>query len=162
MGHPRCLLLLVFLLFPGLAADFAAFTLLIALFVVLVVEAVVLRGERCAILGVADGAYGVDGEVEFPDVGRGDLQAVEEQAAALGVELVGGDGLQDLDECELDGLGVFDGREVETAIRSFASLRVTRRCRSSDWIRSAIDGLDVFRRGQRGEAAVRRAIGVAC
>jgi hypothetical protein len=38
---------------------------------------------------------------------------VEQEAGAFGVELIGGEGLEHVDECELDGAGVLDGRQVE-------------------------------------------------
>ncbi len=54
--------------------------------------------------GLLDGA----GKVE-----AGDLEAVEQQAGAAGVEVVGGDALQDLAERELEGGAVFGPGEVE-------------------------------------------------
>jgi len=48
------------------------------------------------------GGCGFAGQVE-----AGDLEAVEEQAGALGVDLVGGDALQDLADGGLDGAAVF-------------------------------------------------------
>ena len=74
----------------------------------------VLGGEQ-AVDGVGDdlfdgcGGFGGGlGEVE-----GGDLQAVEEQAGALGVEAAVGDALQDEADGGLDGAAVFGEREVE-------------------------------------------------
>jgi hypothetical protein len=47
------------------------------------------------------------------EVGAGDLEAVEEQAGAAGVDGVGGDGLEDLADGLLDGGAVFGDGEVE-------------------------------------------------
>jgi hypothetical protein len=45
-------------------------------------------------------------------VSRGDLESVEE-AGAFGVELVGGEGLEDFDKRELDRGAIFGRRELE-------------------------------------------------
>jgi hypothetical protein len=49
----------------------------------------------------------------FGEVEAGDLEAVEEQACAAGVDVVGGDALQDFADGGLDGGAVFGEREVE-------------------------------------------------
>ena len=41
-------------------------------------------------------------------VSGGDLEAVEEEAGALGVDLVGGEGAEDFGEDDLDGAAVFE------------------------------------------------------
>jgi hypothetical protein len=74
---------------------------------------VFLGGEGDAFLGVADGADAVGTDVDVFGVSRGDLESVEEEAGAFGVELMGGEGLEDFDERELDGGAVFDRRELE-------------------------------------------------
>ena len=64
--------------------------------------------------GVLDGFFGGCGfAVDGGQVYRRDLEAVEEEAGAAGVELVGGDALQDAGDGELDGGSVFDEVEVE-------------------------------------------------
>jgi hypothetical protein len=55
--------------------------------------------------------FGVD--LDVLGVGRGDLESVEEEAGAFGVELMGGEGLEDFDERELDRGAVFDRGELE-------------------------------------------------
>ncbi len=54
------------------------------------------------------GGFGVAGEV-----GAGDLEAVEEEAGAAGVDLVAGDAAEDFADGELDGGAVFGHGEVE-------------------------------------------------
>ena len=49
----------------------------------------------------------------FGEVGAGDLEAVEEEAGAAGVDVVGGDALEDLADGGLDGGAVFGEREVK-------------------------------------------------
>jgi hypothetical protein len=58
--------------------------------------------------GVARGGFG--------DVQGGDLEAVEEQAGAAGVERVGGDAGEDLADRGLDGGAVFDQGQVEGGV----------------------------------------------
>jgi hypothetical protein len=74
---------------------------------------VFLGGEGDAFLGVADGADAVGVDLDVFGVGRGDLEPVEEEDGAAGVELVGGEGMDDFDERELNGGAVFDIRELE-------------------------------------------------
>ena len=47
------------------------------------------------------------------EVDGGDLEAVEQEAGAAGVDLVGGDAAEDLADGELDGGAVFGEGEVE-------------------------------------------------
>ncbi|WP_148103871.1 hypothetical protein [Edaphobacter aggregans] len=54
------------------------------------------------------GGFGVAGQV-----GAGDLQAVEEEAGAAGVDFVAGDAAEDFADGELDGGAVFGHGEVE-------------------------------------------------
>ena len=79
-------------------AYLVVFTFVAFAVVVLDVEAVVLWGERRSVFGMGDGADGIDRELEVLGVGRGDLQAVEQQAGALGVDPVGSESVDDLDE----------------------------------------------------------------
>jgi hypothetical protein len=53
------------------------------------------------------GASGFEGFFGAREVGRGDLEAVEEQAGALGVEVVGGEAAEDFGDGELDGGAIF-------------------------------------------------------
>jgi hypothetical protein len=48
---------------------------------------------------------------------RGDLEAVEEEAGAFGVEGVAGDAAENLEDCALDAGGAVDGRELEGHVR---------------------------------------------
>jgi hypothetical protein len=57
--------------------------------------------------------------VEATGVGRGELEAVEEGAAVLEVDLVGGDGVDDLRDGDLDGDAVLEGAEVEDGAAAF-------------------------------------------
>jgi hypothetical protein len=49
----------------------------------------------------------------FGEVEAGDLEAVEEEAGAAGVDFVGGDALQDFSDGGLDGGTVFGERQIE-------------------------------------------------
>lgn len=60
----------------------------------------------------------------FGEVEAGDLEAVEEEAGAAGVDVVGGDALQDLADGVLDRGTVFGEREFEGGV---AGARVLRR-----------------------------------
>jgi hypothetical protein len=83
-----------------------------------------LRGEDaegrvgCDLLyGLGFGAFGVavaEGcRLGFGEVEAGDLEAVEEEAGAARVDVVGGDALQDLPDGVLNGGSVFRERQVE-------------------------------------------------
>ena len=67
------------------------------------------RGE----LEVADGMEMAD-FVVFAAVGGGDLEAVEQQAGALGIDLVGGKRTEDFGENHLDGGAVFEHGQGES------------------------------------------------
>ena len=68
-----------------------------------------------------DGGFGVGGWGGFGEIEAGDLEAVEEQAGAAGVDVVGGDALEDFADGVLDGGAVFRVREVEGAAFAFAA-----------------------------------------
>jgi hypothetical protein len=53
------------------------------------------------------------GGLGFGEVEAGDLEAVEEQAGAAGVDVVGGDALEDFSDGGLDGGAVFGEGQVE-------------------------------------------------
>ena len=55
------------------------------------------------------------GFLEAGEVGAGDLQAVEEDGGAFGVEIAGGDAAEDVVEGDLDGGAVVDGLHAEDA-----------------------------------------------
>jgi len=57
----------------------------------------------------------------FGQVKAGDLQAVEEQAGAAGVDVVGGDALEDFADGVLDGGAVFGVGDVEGAAFAFTA-----------------------------------------
>jgi len=61
-------------------------------------------------LGFA-GGFGVG--LDFGEVEAGDLEAVEEEAGAAGVDVVGGDALEDLADGSLDRGAVFGEWQVE-------------------------------------------------
>jgi hypothetical protein len=102
---------LLLLLFPLLREDFFE--------VFLAFEALVEVGwwGEGAELGVFDdlfdGVGGVDGELLGREVEGGDLEAVEEEACAAGIELVGGEAEQDLADGGLDGAAVLGRGEGE-------------------------------------------------
>ena len=58
------------------------------------------------------------------EVGAGDLQAVEEEASAAGIDLVAGDAAEDFADGELDGGAVFGHGEVEEGGAGLALARV--------------------------------------
>jgi hypothetical protein len=94
-------------LFPIFAED-----LFEVLFVVCLLE--VRDGGDGTVDGVVDDLFDPCGALGFGfflgagEVAAGDLQAVEEQTGALGVEVVGGQAAQDAGDGELDGGAVFE------------------------------------------------------
>jgi len=68
-----------------------------------------LRGEGAVGFVFDDFVYGLSGlgrftrDRGFGEVGAGDLEGVEQQTGAAGVDLVGGEAADDLAEVELDG-----------------------------------------------------------
>jgi len=66
-------------------------------------------------IGVSCGFFGDGGQVE-----AGDLEAVEEEAGALGVDLVAGDAEQDLADGALDGGAVLGQGDVEVGLAATA------------------------------------------
>ena len=78
------------------------------------------RGARAPRLGsrddLFDGLGGFRGEgldARLGQVGGGDLEAVEEEAGAAWIELVGGDAAKDVDDGELEADAVVAVRELE-------------------------------------------------
>jgi hypothetical protein len=61
----------------------------------------------------------------FGKVEAGDLQAVEEEAGAARVDVVGGDALKDLADGVLDGGAIFGEREFEGGAAGAAGVRVS-------------------------------------
>jgi len=96
-----------------------------------------LRGvSNCEIqagFGASDGSSdggGVGLDSDGFRVGGGQLKAVEKDCGALGVDAVAGEGGDEQGDGDLDGFGVFDGREVEL-----------------DWILSGVIGQVLGRSG---------------
>jgi hypothetical protein len=94
---------------PDLVLFLLLFCEAVSFFYVFYVPAVFRGGEGYALAGVADGADGVGIDVEVFGICQGDLERVDEEAGAARFELVGGEGLDDFDERELDGGAVFNG-----------------------------------------------------
>jgi hypothetical protein len=64
--------------------------------------------------GLADFAEGAFGDgVELVGVGAGDLEAVEEHGGVFGIDAAFGQGGDDQGECDLDGVTVLEGWEME-------------------------------------------------
>jgi hypothetical protein len=83
------------------------------------------RGEY-AEFGMSGGLFdefGLDG-LRLGEVEAGDLEAVEEEAGAAGVDVVGGDALEDLADGVLDGGLVFRKRDLEGGAAAPAGARV--------------------------------------
>jgi hypothetical protein len=76
-------------------------------------------------VGSADDSGGFGGGVEAAGVGRGEVESVEDGATVVEVDLVGGDGVDDLGDGDLDGDGVFERAEVEDGSRRSRSGRAT-------------------------------------
>jgi hypothetical protein len=51
--------------------------------------------------------------LDFGEVEAGDLEAVEEETGAAGIDFIGGDALKDFADGGLDGGAVFGERQVE-------------------------------------------------
>ncbi|HEX3572622.1 MAG TPA: hypothetical protein VHU44_17520 [Acidobacteriaceae bacterium] len=64
-------------------------------------------------VGFADDGLWLGDGIEAAGVGRGEVEAVEDGASVLEVDLVGGDGVDDFGDGDLDGDGVFERAEVE-------------------------------------------------
>jgi hypothetical protein len=47
------------------------------------------------------------------DILRGDLESVEKETGAAGIELGAGKAVEDLGECNLDGAAIFENREFD-------------------------------------------------
>jgi hypothetical protein len=70
------------------------------------------------LVAVAGGGLG------FGEIEAGDLEAVEEEAGAAGVDVVGGDALEDLADGGLDCGTVFGKREMEGGVAAAALARI--------------------------------------
>ena len=64
-------------------------------------------------LDFADDLFRLGDGVEIASVGAGELEAVEQAAGVLEIYLVGGEGVDDLRDRDLDGDAIFEGAEVE-------------------------------------------------
>ena len=73
------------------------------------------------------GAFGVGLLFGAGQVGRGDLEAVEEQSGAFGVEVVGGEAAQDFGDGKLDGGAVFELADGEGGLLGAALSEVFHR-----------------------------------
>jgi hypothetical protein len=89
------------------------------------------RGEE-AVFGVGDDLFerllgeglGVRGKLLMGrEIGAGDLEAVEEETGAAGIEIVGGEALEDEADGELDGGAVLGNREQDGGAAGFARVR---------------------------------------
>ena len=80
-------------------------------------------------------------------VEAGDLEAVEEEAGAAWVDVVGGDALEDLADGDLDGGAVFGKRDVEGGAAAAAPSRV------GNWFSSGVMVVAEFFVLQTGAAA---------
>ena len=84
-------------------------------------------GGDGAVEGVGDDlvdGFGGFGGGGFGQVEGGDLEAVEEQAGAFGVDVVGGDAAQDLADGDLDGGAVFGVGECEGGLFAASMLQI--------------------------------------
>jgi len=68
-----------------------------------------------------DGGLGLGVGVGFGEVLAGDLEAVEQEAGAFGVEVVGGKPLEDFADGVLDGGAVFGEWDLEGRAAGFAA-----------------------------------------
>lgn len=84
--------------------------------------------SEVAEVGIGDDLFddGFDGRGGVPvgQVERGDLETVEEETGAAGVDLVGGDAAEDLTDGELDGSAVLGEGKVEGGLAAAAGARV--------------------------------------
>jgi hypothetical protein len=76
---------------------------------------------------VGDGGCGAGFALGFGEVEAGDLEAVEEEAGAAGVDVVGGDALEDFADGCLDGGAVFGKSQVEAGAAASALFWVSDR-----------------------------------
>jgi hypothetical protein len=70
--------------------------------------------------GLGNGACWAGFALGFGEVEAGDLEAIEEEACAAGVDVVGGDALEDFADGGLDGGAVFRERQVESGAAASA------------------------------------------
>jgi len=68
-----------------------------------------------------DGGLGFGFGVGFGEVLAGDLEAVEQEAGSFGVEIVGGQALEDFADGVLDGGAVFGEWDLKAGAAGFAA-----------------------------------------
>ena len=96
----------------------------VGFFYVFHVPAVFLGSKGNAFTGVADRADGVGVDVDVLRVGRRDLEAIEKEAGAAGIELIGGEGLENwMSASWMEALSSTGGRS--SGVRSGCSQVVT-------------------------------------
>jgi hypothetical protein len=107
------------LLVPFRVAEFAGFPVLASDAIFRGVAAELFRAELIAAGGVGYGfhwiAWDVDGVTLH--ILRGDLDAIEKEAGAAGVELGRTQRVQDLGQGVLDGTAVFEDRKLQNPVR---------------------------------------------
>jgi len=83
--------------------------------------------EVCVLDDVFDGRDGLLSGLRFGQVEAGDLEAVEQETGAAGIDVIGGDALEDFADGELNGATVFRNGQVKGAAALLAGDRVGNR-----------------------------------